>query len=235
MIEESIEFNSDELLLEGKIAYSDSLQTPKGYIFICPPHPFLGGDIQNNVISHLLSALTGQGYLVMTFNYQGIGKSQSNCDLETYQKEFWEDSTCPEYEEKIFKDSQIAINHFTTLFPKSHPLILIGYSFGCLPIMEIMLTKTNIDRACFISPPIAKWGLKDQYKHLNQNKLFVYSPNDFACPEEELKEIFKTIQEPKFLQKVAEADHFFIGKEKELTTLITSFLNQNNMETTHDI
>jgi alpha/beta superfamily hydrolase len=52
MIEEHVHFNSDGLKLEGVLSYDENVLNPL-IALLCPPHPHLGGDMENNVITAL--------------------------------------------------------------------------------------------------------------------------------------------------------------------------------------
>ncbi|KHE94229.1 MAG: hypothetical protein SCABRO_00002, partial [Candidatus Scalindua brodae] len=60
MIEEHIRFNSDGLNLEGVLSYDENIINPP-MVLLCPPHPHLGGDMENNVITALGNVLAENG------------------------------------------------------------------------------------------------------------------------------------------------------------------------------
>ncbi|MBI4971246.1 MAG: alpha/beta hydrolase [Candidatus Omnitrophica bacterium] len=234
MIEETIEIISDDLRLEGLLVYSDTLKNPRGRILICPPHPFLGGDMRNNVIRYLLPELAGRDFVVMTLNYRGIGRSQTDKNLENFQREFWENSTSPEYESKIFKDCRKAFDALGSVVNDASPMMVIGYSFGCLPALELLTEKKEITKGILVSPPLAKWQLPQSALQIPADKLLIYSPNDFACPKAEIEKLFYRMSSPKEIRCVEGAGHFFIGHEKELAKNITEFLVEAEKITTRE-
>ncbi len=48
IFEEHVIFNSDGLKLEGILSYDENTLSPP-LVLLCPPHPHLGGDMENNV------------------------------------------------------------------------------------------------------------------------------------------------------------------------------------------
>ncbi len=224
MIEESISFKSDGLLIEGLLSYSETTQNPKAKALLCPPHPFLGGDMQNNVIAYLNALLAEQGYLTMCFNYRGIGNSESHRSLEADQQIFWNDSRCPEYESEMFNDCQSALEWLKIQLDQALPILLVGYSFGCLPALKMVRLDNTIAGCALISPPLNKWSIPAEDVQFKKPKGLFYSPGDFACDTNQLETLFESMSAPKELREIPDADHFFIKKEALLGEQLISFL-----------
>jgi alpha/beta superfamily hydrolase len=221
MIEETLRFTSDGLNLEARLSYADEASAPSAGVLICPPHPFLGGDLDNNVIAALNRALAAAGVPVFRFNYRGIGESESTRDLTGDLQEFWEASSCPVYEAEIVVDSASAFAEFERLIASPLPLYVIGYSFGTVPAMKIA-QSARVEKLCLISPPLVQWSLDMPDRDLSFGVF--YAPGDFACPESDLNALFAALPEPKLLQTFNDADHFFVGHESELADAVCTFL-----------
>jgi len=224
MIEECVSFKSEGLLIEGLLSYSDTIETPRAKVLLCPPHPFLGGDMQNNVISQLNTALVEQGYLVLRFNYRGIGNSQSKRNLEADQQAFWNSSRCPEYESEMHNDCQSALEWLQVQLDQQLPLLVVGYSFGCLPALKMARMENSITGCALISPPLNKWPIPVEDVAFKKPKGLFYSPGDFACDTDRLQALFESMSTPKTLWEIQDADHFFIKKESLLGEQVTDFL-----------
>ena len=223
MIEENLFFLSGDVRIEGRLAYDDSVQTPVAKVLLCPPHPFLGGDMENNVLSQIANTLVNHDFIVFRFNYRGIGMSETDRDLQEDQELFWKNSTCPAYEEKIYIDSEAAYQKLYSILETDSPVYVIGYSFGCLPSIQL-LNDHEIPKLGMISPPLTKWKLDVNQLYKKQQKKFFYTPDDFACSEQDINTLFKQLPDPKFIQSFPDTDHFFIGKEPELAKSVTDFL-----------
>jgi len=223
VIEEALRFDADGLALEGRLAYADWLETPTGAVLICPPHPFLGGDMDNNVLQALSTALAGRGLPVLRFNYRGIGGSETARDLADDQREFWQHSSCPRYEAEIARDCEHALATLHRLLPGIPAVSVIGYSFGCLPALTIAAT-TPLAKLCLISPPLVKWPIAPATLELNCPRALFYAPGDFACPSEAIEALHASGHGPRELQAFPDADHFFIGHEARLAEAVTRFL-----------
>ncbi|OGT33734.1 MAG: hypothetical protein A2W28_04935 [Gammaproteobacteria bacterium RBG_16_51_14] len=224
-MEEGISFRSDAVTLEGRLSYEEDSKSPLAKVLLCPPHPFLGGDMDNNVVRRLTHTLAGHNFLVFRFNYRGIGKSTTDRDLQQDLKEFWENSTCPDYEAKIHLDCHSALQLLQQTLDPDWPVVIIGYSFGCLPAIE--LTGSNdIKKLVLISPPLAKWKIDMNRMQQDIPKAIFFSPDDFACPEHEVTALYHQLPEPKLIRSFPDAEHFFIGKETGLADAIHQFLVQ---------
>lgn len=225
MIEECLTLHGHERL-EARLAYDDGLVQPHGAVLICPPHPFLGGDMDNNVVVALAHALAGAGLPVLRFNYRGIGQSTSARDLAPDQQQFWTASTCPDYEAEIRVDCHDAFVALCALLPEATRFAVVGYSFGCLPALEIA-TRAPLARLCLISPPLAKWALPVAAAELPMPSALCYAPDDFACPESLVTAFAAGGGRHFALHRFADADHFFIGHEQRLAATVVQFLTED--------
>ncbi|MFT5207153.1 MAG: alpha/beta superfamily hydrolase [Candidatus Omnitrophota bacterium] len=224
MIEEVVAILSGDLKLEGVLSYKEDLKIPGALTLILSPHPFLGGDMNNNVIKAISKVVAEAGHVALRFNYRGMGNSQCDIDLKQNQKEFWDKSTCPEYEQKIHLDSIAAYQYLIQAFDDIEHQNVLGYSFGCLPALDLGYKYVQIKKVFLVAPPIAKWDIPNTHLQMPKHKLIYYAPGDFACPEDELQKIYQTLSEPKNITRINAGDHFFIGHENELTCQIAESL-----------
>ncbi|MGE0483908.1 MAG: alpha/beta hydrolase [Gammaproteobacteria bacterium] len=222
MIEESIAIEVDGLRLDGRFAYDESQGAMTAAALICPPHPFLGGDMDNNVVTALRDALVAGGLPVLRFNYRGIGASECTRDLNEDQAAFWRDSCCPRYEAEIHRDCRAAFRRLRGEVGAA-ALHLVGYSFGCLPALEIARDEA-VSHLLLISPPLAKWHIDPPLPHAGAARGLFFAPGDFACPEADVEALYAAMPEPKSLQAFADADHFFVGHERALAAAASRFL-----------
>ena len=220
--EEQVALCSDGLALEARLAYPDD-GLLAGRVLLCPPHPFLGGDMDNNVVRALGASLASAGFGVLRFNYRGIGASESARDLSEDQAAFWQDSTCPRYEAEIARDCAAAFATLPQLLPGEAAPVLIGYSFGALPALS-MAQHTPLSALVLIAPPVARWPLEPAHLQLSCPRLMVFAPDDFACPADQMQLLQQQAGEACVLEEIADADHFFIGREDVLCRRITEFL-----------
>ena len=63
-----------EGVLEARVIYDPGNEGPGGAL-LCPPHPLLAGNIDNNVAMSVARCVAGAGVPVVAFNYRGVGAS----------------------------------------------------------------------------------------------------------------------------------------------------------------
>jgi len=223
VIEEALRIDAGGLALEARLGYAEADGAPSGAVLICPPHPFLGGDMDNNVLQALASALAAAGLPVLRFNYRGIGGSETARALDDDQREFWQHSTCPRYEAEIMRDAADAYTTLTGLLPGVTAVSVVGYSFGCLPALAIA-RRAPLARLALISPPLVKWAIDDDAYDLPLPRALFYAPGDFACPRERIEALHAGATGACELHAFDAADHFFIGHEAALAAAVTRFL-----------
>lgn len=223
MIEEVLRVAADGLALEARLGYAEEIGAPAGAVLICPPHPFLGGDMDNNVLQALGSSLAAAGLPVLRFNYRGIGSSETARALDEDQREFWQYSTCPRYEAEIMRDAAAAFDALRRLLSEVEALSVVGYSFGCLPALAIA-RRSPLARLALISPPLVKWAIDEGAYDLPLPRALFYAPGDFACPRERIEALHAGATGTRELHAFPAADHFFIGHEAALAAAVTNFL-----------
>jgi len=224
VIEETLRIPSGRLSLEARMAYQDAAGEPAGKVLICPAHPFLGGDMDNKLLACLAAVLVQAGFVVLRFNYRGIGGSEIEGSLDAAQAQFWEQSTCPDYEADIHADCRSTLAYLAAALDPGWPLLLVGYSFGCLPVMALAEADQRIGRTALISPPLVQWPADSiAMKRVVARGVF-FAPGDFACPEQRMMQFYQRMAEPKTLRTFPDADHFFIGQETRLAESVREFM-----------
>ncbi len=197
-------------MLEGRLTYREENNGKPGVI-LCPPHPLLAGNIDNNVITNLADVLSNH-FPVLSFNYRGVGKSfkaEPDLPLFEYCKKLDEsgDFSC------IVSDTEQVIEWSKRLFTDCH---LLGYSFGSYiafsSFPESALSFTAI------TPPLAEHDFKG-LTQLSSTALFVFAENDTLLATEKISLHSKIVQ-----HEIADCDHFFIGREDEVSRIIETFL-----------
>ncbi|PKM09914.1 MAG: hypothetical protein CVV13_14915 [Gammaproteobacteria bacterium HGW-Gammaproteobacteria-3] len=221
--EENVFFASETLALAGRLAYDAGLAATSAKVLICPPHPFLGGDMENNVVRQLHLTLAAAGFMAFCFNYRGIGQSESDRDLQQEQRLFWENSTCPDYEACIHDDCRAALQWLEPAWTADTPVHLVGYSFGCLPALSLS-RQQPIQRLALISPPLTQWTITKEQVSTPLPRALFFATGDFACPETDIETLYAQMPEPKSLARFVDSDHFFIGQETQLAEAVCRFL-----------
>ncbi len=222
MIEEHVHFNSDGLKLEGVLSYDENVLNPP-MILLCPPHPHLGGDMENNVITALGSVLAENGFATLRFNYSGVGGSESKLGNIAEIYEYWETILNNDDCSDAIVDATSAINYLESTVGTKKTFI-VGYSFGAIVAMMLSVENSNVMAFASISTPFGRFDTSF-LSDCKKPKLFICADNDFASSLEEVEKGVLRISEPKILDIMRDCDHFYIDKEQEIAKKVLRFLN----------
>jgi hypothetical protein len=196
-------FKAGELLLEGIIHGEEG--ATKGVI-VCHPHPQFGGDMNNNVVVGVSRALAEEGFMVLRFNFRGVGASQG---VHTGG-------------EQEVEDVKGAIGY---LQPMVQKLFLVGYSFGALVGLRVALQDSAVTGWVAIAPPIGFYDFS-YLKTCGKPKLLLAGKEDPFCPVPDLTKLYEHLLEPKAISFIPGTDHFFWGKEPILAQEVIGFLSR---------
>ncbi len=217
MTEERIAIDEGGRCLEGLLAYDDQ---PRWSALIAGPHPFLGGDLDNNVVRRLLAGLATDGALALTFNYAGVGASEGGPrDWPAVMSQFWEEGRF-EGEADWVEDTQSALSTLRSLSKRR--LAIVGYSFGCWTVANCMATA-SASAAVLISPNPKRHDFSG-LRASNTPLLVLCSDNEFACSKAEVVHWFETLRDPKTLVVLPASEHFFRGQEEDVLAIVKTFL-----------
>ena len=75
LIRKKVDISVGKITLEGGIGHQEGDQAAPGVV-ICHPHPQFGGSMNNNVVWALFQEFAAQGYVVLAFNFRGVGDSE---------------------------------------------------------------------------------------------------------------------------------------------------------------
>jgi alpha/beta superfamily hydrolase len=216
---EVVEFASGDLTLEGRLAYPEG-DTARGAVVIAGPHPLLGGDFKNNVVTALTSGLARRGFVTLAFNYRGVGRSDGRpADVSAHLTEFWATSHV-DAEPGYGDDLVAATAYLRSVVGDGLRFGLVGYSFGCSLLPG---AAGSSDPAALIAPTVGTHDY-DGFARCGGPKLVIAPDGDFAADAIGLREWFRRLPEPKRLLRGRWDDHFFRGHEAWLTDSVAGFL-----------
>jgi len=225
MIQEHVNFNSDGMKLEGILSYDENVVNPEP-ILLCPPHPHLGGDMENNVITALGNVLAEKGFATLRFNYRGVGNSESRLDNIAEVYGYWEEILNNDDCSDAIMDAISAINYLESTVGTNR-LFITGYSFGAIVAMMLSVKNASIEAFTAISTPFGRFDttfLSDCKKP----KLFICADNDFASSIEEIKNGILNVSEPKIFDVISNCDHFYIDKEHNVANKVYKFFTSGS-------
>ncbi|MGC2659714.1 MAG: alpha/beta family hydrolase [Bryobacteraceae bacterium] len=169
---------------------------------VCHPHPKGGGTMHNKVVHRTARGLRKAGCAVLRFNYRGVNLSDGTFDHGIGETE----------------DARIALKELHGRYPNL-PVLCAGFSFGSRIALRLASQENVIGRAIAIGFPTTVKERAFTYE-VRVPKYFVHSTNDEYGPREEFSDFYQSLPEPKHLDWVEAADHFFRDRLDEFEGVI---------------
>ncbi len=197
------------ITLEGLLEFPEAQEMPLQAAIILHPHPLYGGNLFNNVTSSVAVGLLSHGMATLRFNFRGVGASGGS-----------HGGGIDEIDDVLaaisFLDSCDQVN--------SSQIVLAGYSFGCCVGLKAVATEDRPMSLIGISPPVDMYDF-DFLLTEKRPKLLLAGDNDFVCSSKKFLDLATKIPEPKRVVTLKGADHFHSGREDQIVSEISIFLN----------
>jgi len=181
------------------------------------PHPLLGGDLENNVMTALAQAFAQAGHAALRFNYRSVGRSEAGAPgVPRY--EFWAAADGRRDFTAALEDGAEAARRAARLF---EPAFLVGYSFGAYVALQ-SASRSMVDLPlALICPPLGRLDFAELERHRGPTLLILAEQDAFdpPPPEAALRERFPRVH----TRRHAGADHFFLGDESAVAGEVLSF------------
>jgi hypothetical protein len=189
---------------------------------ICHPHPLGGGTMHNKVVYHAMKAINdplwGLGWPVLRFNFRGVDLSQGEHDGQAEAD-----------------DVLAALNWLENEFKL--PIAAVGFSFGaamtlsacCRPDAAPSRGRQYVRALASIGLPTHAEGRDYSYPYLDTcplPKFFLSGDRDPFAPADQLANVVASAAEPKRLQLLAGADHFFTGQMESMQSALSNWLKE---------
>lgn len=196
MKEEQVSIKNNKLILEGLLSKSSE---NKGVI-ICHPHPLMGGSMYNNVVESVQEAFDAEEYTTLRFNFRGVGASTGIYDAGRGEQE----------------DIIAGCKYLQSLGISN--ISFAGYSFGSWVGSKIIERENHpFSEVTFISPPVNYFDFN--FTKLNNKIDMIICGNcDQFCDVKILEKQMKFLNFQ--LKIINDADHFYMGREKELVNIL---------------
>lgn len=207
---ERVTIQAGDLALEGILERPDDGGVWGGAV-VCHPHPLYAGNMHNNVVRHVAPVLAQAGLSALRFNFRGVGRSQG-----TFADGIGEQD-----------DLRAALTFLAAADGMaSKPLAAVGYSFGAAVVARTACADPHVVALACIALPAGFPGYDDfpELRRCHLPKLFLHGAADDLCPLPKVRELVGAVPEPRSLIALPEADHFFHGREAELTSHLIPFL-----------
>jgi len=207
MKEERVRFKSGDLTLEGMIGYPDGVG-PHRAAAVCHPHPLYGGSMYNNVVDAVLEALHAHGFATLRFNFRGVGQSEGEFDNG-----------------KGEADDAIAAIHFLTAQKgvRADRVVLAGYSFGAMTAVRATASVEEVAAIVAVALPL---GMIDASAlgAITKPIVLLTGDQDSYCSANHLTALAERLGPLARVKIIPGADHFFGGREHEITAALDEAL-----------
>ena len=208
-IRRDIMFPSGELALEGTLHLPDDEGRFPGVV-ICHPHPQYGGDMYNVIVASLANSLCEAGIAALRFHFRGVDMSEGSFDGGIGEIE----------------DAVEAMN-FLSLSDNvdASRVGIAGYSFGAAVALAAA-SGNNLPQAIVSIACPSRVFNEMSARELLQPKLLILGEHDHDFPAQQFKFMARRYTEPKAIEVIGGADHFFGGHVSEVVELATDFFKQ---------
>lgn len=207
MKEERVTFKSADLTLEGMTAYPDGAGPYRAAV-VCHPHPLYGGSMYNNVVDAVLQALHVSGFATLRFNFRGVGQSEGEFDNGKGEAD----------------DAIAAIRFLTTQKRvRADGAVLAGYSFGATTAVRAASSAEEVAAIVTVALPL---GMIDPSAlgTITKPIVLLAGDRDSYCPANHLTALAERLGPSAQLRILPGADHFFGGRENEITAALSQSL-----------
>ncbi len=199
----------DNLKLEGRCFLPSNTSGSVPGAIVLHPHPHFGGAMENNVVNAVCDELVSNDMIAFKFNCRGVGNSEGKLPVGT----------------QALEDTQSALNYFETIDGlDKNRIFFIGYSWGSKTGLEAVHQDSRIKVLAAISPPIGLFAF-DFLKSSTKPKVLTLGTRDQLIPRDLFDGLFESLHPPK--EKVlCETDHFYMGKELEVSQKVIQFVKE---------
>lgn len=176
-------------------------------VVLCHPHPLYGGNMDNSVVLAVSEALVAFGIAGLRFNFRGVGHSGGSFDSGIGEQD----------------DAMSAISFLLQCGEIDTSRIgIMGYSFGGMVALEVGGRAGDIRAMAAVSPVINPGALKNCQKP----KYIVSGSEDDLVPLASIRSGVAEMAEPKRLEVVSGADHFWWGYLDEMALKVAGFFRE---------
>lgn len=179
---------------------------PHAAAVMCHAHPLHGGMMHFKVIFRAAKALQTLGIPVLRFNFRGVGRSEGAFDHGIGEQD----------------DARAALREVGQRFP-GIPLLLGGFSFGAAMAAHVAEKDVTVKALILLGFPITRVADTAHLGRIQTPRLFVQGGSDEFGSGTAIRDLVASLPQPRQLQVVEGADHFFTGRLEELQTIISAW------------
>jgi hypothetical protein len=166
--------------------------------------------MDNNVVLAAGSALLNEFMIALMFNFRGVGRSDGSYGGGVAEQE----------------DIKAAISWLISQPEVNGDRVgLLGYSFGAAVALSVACVDERVKAVALISPPLEPSQMS-LLKDCIKPKLIICGTDDFVVSPSQAEMIKKEMAEPKQIELISGADHFWWGHEVEMAGKVAAFFKQ---------
>ena len=204
--QQDITFQSGDLLIEGSLHLPAADGIFPGVV-ICHPHPRYGGDMYNVIVASLAQSLCRSGIAALRFNFRGVDLSEGEFD-----------GGVGEIQDAAEAMSYLALHDNID----ASRVGIAGYSFGAAVALGAA-ARSNIPQAIVSIACPSRVFNEMSAQEMLLPKLLILGAHDHDFPAQQFKFMAKRFTEPKDVQVISGADHFFGGHASEVAAMAADF------------
>mgnify|MGYP001431743936 CR=1 FL=1 len=193
--------------------YSKSEQQGLPVALVLQPHPQYGGTMNNRIVYETYNSFYKNKFSVIRINFRGVEKSDGIFDNGQGE----------------LSDAAAALDWIEKENPGYTQCWVSGFSFGALICMQLIMRRPEVNKFVAISP---QPNLYD-FTFLSPcpiSGLVLYGKNDELVEPDSILNLKKRLSMQKNIDvkfnSIANANHFYKGKEKELSAAIDSYIKE---------
>tara|TARA_Y100000310_G_scaffold103407_1_gene101764 strand:- start:96 stop:752 length:657 start_codon:yes stop_codon:yes gene_type:complete len=207
---------NEEIFIPGtcgriQAKYIKSKQQGAPIALVLQPHPQYGGTMNNRIVYETYNCFYKNDFSVIRINFRGVEKSDGIFDNGQGE----------------LSDAAAALDWIEKENPDYSQCWVSGFSFGSIICMQLIMRRPEVNKFISISP---QPNIYD-YSFLSPcpiSGLVIYGKNDELVPEEHILNLKKKLSMQKNIDvkfnSISNANHFYKGKEKALTSSIETYL-----------
>ena len=202
-------FPSGDLALEGTLHLPAEEGRFPGVV-ICHPHPQYGGDMYNVIVASLAQSLCNTGFAALRFHFRGVDMSEGSFDGGIGEIE----------------DATAALEFLSLCENVDASRVgVAGYSFGAAVALAAA-SRSNLPQAMVSIACPSRVFNEMSAQELLLPKLLILGEHDHDFPAQQFKFMARRFTDPKEVEVIRGADHFFGGHVSEVVGLTTDFFKQ---------
>ena len=209
-------YESKEIFIPGpcgriQAKYIKSKQSTAPIALVLQPHPQYGGSMNNRIVYETYNSFYKYGFSVIRINFRGVDKSDGVFDDGQGE----------------LSDAAAALDWIERENPGFSQCWVSGFSFGSLICMQLIMRRPEVNKFIAISPQPNVYDFTF-LAPCPISGLILHAKNDELVTEESLLNLKKRLDSQKNIEvkfeSILNADHFYKGKEKELSVKINDYL-----------